>query len=332
VLFTGMDDVVHYGKEFTGYEQLPDGTVRADFADGTSATGDLLVGADGSRSKVRRQFLPHATVKDTGITALATRTALTAEVRALVPDEALNGMSLIFGTKGMIGMLHSMQFPWDADGKPKNPADQALLDRWSGLQYDNTRDYLNLSIWSTHNRFPADVTERRGRELITTALDATPHWHPNLRRIFELSDPDAAFPLTIATSEPVDPWPTTNITLLGDAIHTMTPGQGVGANTALRDAALLCRRLTAAARGRQPLLAAVAAYEAEMIPYGFQRVADSLGRNGTTAADPLYRPGVGRLALFGARSYFSVMSRVPALRARFVDQMTAYRSDERITA
>ncbi|MFG3026753.1 FAD-dependent oxidoreductase [Streptomyces sp. NPDC048254] len=328
VLFSGMDDVVHYGREFTGYHQLPDGKVRADFADGGSATGDLLVAADGSRSRVRRQFLPHATVKDTGITALATKTPLTPEVRALIPDEALNGMSLIFGTKGMIGMLHSMQFKWDADGNPKDPADKALLDSWSGLQFDNTRDYLNLSVWSTHARFPPDVTQQRGQELISTVLDSTRNWHPHLRRIFELSDPGAAFPLKIATSEPVEPWKTTNITLLGDAIHTMTPGQGVGANTALRDAALLCRHLTAAARGRQPLLTAVAAYEAEMIPYGFQRVADSLGQNGTTAADPLYKPGIGRLALFGARSYFSVMSKVPALRTTFLDRMYAYRGDE----
>ena len=109
----------------------------------------------------------------------------------------------------------------------------------------------------------------------------------------------------------------------------MTPGQGVGANTALRDAALLCRNLTAAARGHKPLLTAIGDYEAEMIPYGFQRVADSLGQNGTTADDPLYKPVVGRLALFGARSYFSVMSKVPALRrAKFLDQMYAYRGDE----
>lgn len=50
ILLTGLDDVVRLGKEYQRYEQNPDGTVTAFFADGTSATGDLLVGADGVRS------------------------------------------------------------------------------------------------------------------------------------------------------------------------------------------------------------------------------------------------------------------------------------------
>ncbi|MFE2185014.1 FAD-dependent oxidoreductase [Streptomyces sp. NPDC059455] len=316
VLFTGMDDVVHYGKEFTRYEQHPDGTVSAHFGDGTTATGDLLIAADGTRSAVRRQFLPHAEIRDAGVTAIATKTALTPETRALLSDEAFNGLSLIFGTKGMIGMLHVMTFKRDAQGG------------WPGPEFDTTRDYINLSIWSSHDRFPEDTPRRRGRQLIATALEAAANWHPNLRRIFELSDPEAAFPLKIATSVPIDPWPTTNITLLGDAIHTMTPGQGVGANTALRDATLLCRELTAVAGGRKRLLAAIGDYEAEMIPYGFARVAESLTSNGTSGDDPLFRPVTGRLTLFAARSYFAATSRVPALRRKFLADLSASRDED----
>ncbi|MFJ2155025.1 FAD-dependent oxidoreductase [Streptomyces sp. NPDC087856] len=330
VLLTGMDDVVHYGKEFTRYEQHPDGTVTAHFTDGTTATGDVLVAADGTRSAVRRRFLPHAEIKDAGITAIATKTALTPETRALLSDEVLNGLSLIFGTKGMIGMLHVMEFKWDEQGRPKDPADTALLENWSGLQFDNTRDYINLSVWSAHDHFPEDTHRQRGKQLLDTVLESTRNWHPDLRRIVELSDPEAAFPLRIATSVPVDPWPTTTITLLGDAIHTMTPGQGVGANTALRDASLLCRELTAAARESKPLLTAIGAYEAEMIPYGFTRVAESLDNNGTSGDDPLYRPVTGRLALFAARTFFSVTGKVPALRRKFLADMYAYRGSESV--
>ena len=46
----------------------------------------------------------------------------------------------------------------------------------------------------------------------------------------------------------------------------MTPGRGVGANTALRDADLLRRNLIAVRDGRKALLDAVADYEAKMAP------------------------------------------------------------------
>lgn len=325
VLFTGMEDVVHFGKVFTHYERHDDGTVTAFFQDGTSATGDVLVSAEGPNSAVRRQYLPHAGLKDTGVLAIATKTPLTDETRALIPRQSLHGLSLIFATRGLVGILHVMEFGWDADGKPKDAAHAKTLARWPDLRHDNTRDYINLSIWTAESRFPAGTGDLRGKELIQAALDATPNWHPNLRKLFELSDPAAAFPVRIATSEPVEPWPTTNITLLGDAIHTMTPGQGVGANTALRDAALLRRHLTAAASGEKDLLQAIGDYEAEMIPYGFARVADSLDNNGTSGDDPLYKPFSGRFALFAARSFFSLTSKVPSLRKKWLDGLYDYR-------
>jgi salicylate hydroxylase len=58
VLLSGLDDVVHFGKTFMRYEELPNGCIRAHFEDGTTADGDVLVAADGGGSRVRRQFLP----------------------------------------------------------------------------------------------------------------------------------------------------------------------------------------------------------------------------------------------------------------------------------
>ncbi|MGW4248955.1 FAD-dependent oxidoreductase, partial [Nocardia sp. NPDC004722] len=64
------------------------------------------------------------------------------------------------------------------------------------------------------------------------------------------------------------------VTLLGDAIHAMSPAVGVGANTALRDAALLATQLGKAARGAE-IVAALRDYETAMIDYGFQAVRTS---------------------------------------------------------
>ncbi|MBQ1024652.1 NAD(P)/FAD-dependent oxidoreductase [Micromonospora sp. C95] len=331
VLLTGLADVVHFDRTFTRYEQHDDGTVTAHFADGSTATGDLLVAADGTHSAVRRQYLPHAVIRDAGTVNIATRVPLTAHTRSLLPESVQRGISLIFGTGGVMGVLHVMEFKWDRDGRLKpetSSADAKLLSGWPGLEHDPTRDNINLVVWSTARRFPSDVMRRRGTELIQVALDLTANWHPHLRELLSLADPDSALPIRVSTSEPVPPWKSSTVTLLGDAIHTMTPGRGVGANTALRDANLLRRQLILAAAGEKTLVQAVADYEAAMVPYGFARVADSLGRSGTNGDDRMYQPVFGRLALLGARGYFRVTSRVPRLRRKFVDDFYTYRGEQ----
>ncbi|MGC4806935.1 FAD-dependent oxidoreductase [Micromonospora sp. DT233] len=330
VLLTGLEDVVHFGRTFIRYDQHDDGTVTAHFADGSSATGDLLVAADGTHSAVRRQYLPHATNRAAGTINIATRIPLTAHTRALLPQRLQQGISLIFGAGGTMGVLHVMEFKWDRHGDVKpwvDDADAELLRRWPGLRHDPTRDNINLIVWSTARRFPADIMDRRGADLIRIALDLTHNWHPRLRELLARCDPGSALPVKVSTSEPVAPWKSSTVTLLGDAIHSMTPGRGVGANTALRDAALLCRQIRLAAAGDKTLVQAVADYEAEMIPYGFARVADSLRSSGTSGGDALYRPVLGRLALLGARTHFGVTSRVPALRRRFVEDFYRYRGE-----
>lgn len=58
ILLAGLDGVVHFSAALTGYESDETG-VTAHFADGSSARGDLLVGADGiSRPRSRRPWTP----------------------------------------------------------------------------------------------------------------------------------------------------------------------------------------------------------------------------------------------------------------------------------
>lgn len=166
----------------------------------------------------------------------------------------------------------------------------------------------------------------RGEDLIRLVLDMTPGWHPNMRKLFALADPGSCFPIDIRTSVPIAPWKSSNTTLLGDAIHTMTPGQGVGANTALRDAALLCRHLVAAHHDAKPLREAIGDYEAEMIPYGFARVADSLAQNGSSGNDPLHKPVIGRVMLAATRTYFRAVNHIPAVQKQFLNSLYTYRS------
>jgi 2-polyprenyl-6-methoxyphenol hydroxylase-like FAD-dependent oxidoreductase len=109
--------------------------------------------------------------------------------------------------------------------------------------------------------------------------------HPDFHDMVRLSDPGSLSVLPIRTSLPVDAWETTRATLIGDAIHSMTPYRGIGANVALRDAALLCANLAAAARGERTIEEAVHDYEAKMRDYGFAAVRSSLAAMRQAVAD-----------------------------------------------
>ncbi|MHA6628167.1 FAD-dependent oxidoreductase [Pseudonocardia sichuanensis] len=258
-LLTGLDDVVHFDRTFTHYEELPSGRVRAVFADGSDAVGDLIVGADGVRSAVRRQFLPHSEVIDLGIRCLYGRMTLTDETRDLVPADIGRGFSLVTDGSGYGAGLAPVHFR-------ERPA--------------GAHDYLMTVLVATTDRLGVpDETlfGMSGPELHGLATGAVRGWHPTVREIFAHADPGSFFPITIRAARRVEPWEPGNVTLLGDAIHAMPPAGGVGANTALRDAALLTCEI---AHGDRPLRAAVAAYERQMLPHGFDTVDSSVHQLG----------------------------------------------------
>ena len=256
VLLGGLDEVVEYGREFVRYSSTADGRVTAHFADGTSATGDVLVGADGANSRVRQQYLPHARRIDTGVIAVAGKHPLPGPEP--LPDALLDTPNNIIPPRSSWMFTAS----WRAgEQDPQLPA----LDQ---------HDYLLWSYTAAADRFPADVLQLEGTALQRLVLDRIAGWAPGIRTMITNSDPATVAPVVIRTMLPVEPWPSSRVTLIGDAIHNMTPMAGIGANTALRDAALLADRLATAGPGE--LVAAIAGYEREMLDYGFAAVRASL--------------------------------------------------------
>jgi 2-polyprenyl-6-methoxyphenol hydroxylase-like FAD-dependent oxidoreductase len=114
-----------------------------------------------------------------------------------------------------------------------------------------------------------------GKPAADIAKALTKDWHPRFKPLFEnMVEKEAAFwKITCSAPSGVPEW--TNqprVTVIGDAVHSMTPAGGIGANTAVQDSALLGKLLTEAGGYKEGI---TAAYEKEMRVYGSAAVGTS---------------------------------------------------------
>ena len=333
VLFTGMEDVITFDRRFTHYEQHADGRVTAHFDDGGSDTGDLLVGADGAGSRVRHQYLPHATHTETGLAAIGGKTLLTERSEALLPDVARNGLAMYFDRRGQFGITHTMRMPWGEDGGPREgvgASERELVNHWPGLRFDNTTDYISWGITTSRTMAPSDALERTGTDALALAVELSAGWDPRWLDLLGTADPGSTVALSIRTSDPVPGWAPSSVTMVGDAIHTMTPGRGAGANTALRDARELRDRLLRVLDGEMTLLGAVGEYEDLMRRYSSLAVRESLefmNDNGTAR-----RPVIGPLSTMAQRTALRLVDRIPPAKRRMARGFQKVRDSELVSS
>lgn len=124
---------------------------------------------------------------------------------------------------------------------------------------------------------PNDNYTLTGKPAADIAKAMTANWHPRLKPLFEQMDEnEAAFwKITCSTPTGVPEWKNDpRVTVIGDAVHSMTPAGGIGANTAVRDSALLGRLLAEKGGFEEGV---TAAYEKEMRVYAGEAVASSYG-------------------------------------------------------
>lgn len=256
VLAQGLDGRIAFGHELDRY-QADAGGVRLYFADGREALADVLVGADGVSSAVCRQYLPAASPADTGARCIYGKTPLGPDVPLAAGFS--DGFTAVVG--GRIGMAMGVV-------RFREPP--------AAFGLSPVQDYLMWALAGDRRAFGVPdeqltALDPAGLHELSAALIRT--WHPDLRALHAQADVGETFAIRVRTSPAVPAWPPSRVTVLGDAIHAMSPAGGSGANTALRDAALLSR-LLGAADGSDPV-AAIGEYEQQMREYGYAAVAAS---------------------------------------------------------
>jgi 2-polyprenyl-6-methoxyphenol hydroxylase-like FAD-dependent oxidoreductase len=281
----GME--VQPGKKLVDCEVRADGLAHALFEDGTSASGDVLVGADGASSRVRDVRLPDLEREDLGVLNIAGRFLLNADRKRALPATLTDGSVNNVVPDGPGWMFAAA---WD--------------------------DYVTWAYAGARPSYPAGVEQLSGEALRDLVLDRMAGWNPALRRLVRDCEADTVTAIPLKSMPHHDPWQPSPVTLLGDAIHNMTPMAGIGANTALRDAYHLRRALQTAHAGHTGLTGAIAEYESTMRAYANPAVAMS-ARNARTAGSEARFP---RLAF---RTALRVAEAVPPMKRAMFRGATA---------
>ena len=211
---------IHLGHRCTGFAQDGAG-VELRFEDHPAVRGDVLIGADGLHSIVRKQLYGAAVPRFTGQVAW----------RGLVPmDQLPDSQRRMIATNWIGPRAHVTCYPVHR-GEIFNFVGQVDRTDWQ------------VESWNTEgskDECRADF----------------PGWHADVQRMIDGSM--RLFKWGLFLREPLERWTTGRVTLLGDACHAMLPYLGQGANMALEDGFVLARCLK---DGRGEPQAALARYE-----------------------------------------------------------------------
>jgi len=192
---------LHAGERCVGLHQDGD-RVTAEFASGARVAADVVVGADGIHSTVRRLLLGADSPRFTGCAAY----------RGLVPADRLTHLDLPVECEIWMGPGQHFVHYFVQGGRLVNFVAVVEEESWTRESWTDRGDI-------------ADV------------LAAYAGWHKQLHAI--LGAADETFKWGLFERPPLPRWSAGGVTLLGDACHAMLPFMAQGAAQAIEDGAAL---------------------------------------------------------------------------------------------
>jgi 2-polyprenyl-6-methoxyphenol hydroxylase-like FAD-dependent oxidoreductase len=265
LLLSGLESHVSFNKRLVRYEAGENDTIVAFFADNTSAQGQLIVGAEGIRSVVRRQHIPNHVILDTNFRCIYGKTKLTPELESCFNANALKHITVISDQPAELPLVLFLE---------------PVRFQINEMRDDLPADYVYWVLAGDRSRMlgtsDGELFKMSSKEAAQFSLKLTQGWHRSVRPLLEMQDEGMTSVLkTAITSPDFQTWkPSSTVTLVGDSVHVVPPTGALGANTALQDAASLTRALQ-----KGITLEAIADYENDMQ----NRARNTIGMSATGA-------------------------------------------------
>ncbi|GBC10181.1 hypothetical protein RclHR1_09400003 [Rhizophagus clarus] len=255
VLLEGVP--VQWNKKCVKYVETQEG-VWVFFEDGSQEFCNILVGADGVNSPIRKQKLPELQIVDYGIYHIGADISVPQQLMDKV--NKINGNVLAcksLGTKGDSTFIISRLIPIKQEQNDEKNEPHYRVS----LVYSYPSELDNVNVESDKVKIddndPASVignVKRLIRELrpdceLTDLMlelwDLAPKTIPNdpVKFPFKTYNPVQRRMMRDIDPMSIKSWNSSRVTLLGDAAHAMSPVLGAGANNAIQDADKLSQAL-----------------------------------------------------------------------------------------